>query len=109
MISTRIYLNHRDLDIYNWNQAQVKQFNAGSFTTIWMIVVVKNHDVLTNMICMINIKEILWLYDVVFAYIINPCSPEGFSQTYFPKGGCCNPPLDYLYWRSYNPKFTTSV
>ena len=22
---------------------------------------------------------------------INPCSPEGFSQTYFPKGGCCNP------------------
>ena len=71
MISTRIYLNHRDLDIYNWNQAQVKQFNAGSFTTIWMIVVVKNHDVLTNMICMINIKEILWLYDVVSAYIIN--------------------------------------
>ena len=50
MISTRIYLNHRDLDIYNWNQAQVKQFNAGSFTTIWMIVVVKNHDVLINMI-----------------------------------------------------------
>ena len=42
-----------------------------------------------------------------------PCSPEGFSQTYFPKGGggggCCNPPLDYQYWRSYNPKFTTSV
>ena len=23
---------------------------------------------------------------------INPCSPEGFSRTYFPKGGCCNPP-----------------
>ena len=23
---------------------------------------------------------------------LNPCSPEGFSQTYFPKGGCCNPP-----------------
>ena len=22
---------------------------------------------------------------------VNPCSPEGFSQTYFPKGGCCNP------------------
>ena len=22
----------------------------------------------------------------------NPCSPEGFSQTYFTKGGCCNPP-----------------
>ena len=22
----------------------------------------------------------------------NLCSPEGFSQTYFPKGGCCNPP-----------------
>ena len=23
----------------------------------------------------------------------NPCSPEGFFQTYFPKGGggCCNP------------------
>ena len=21
----------------------------------------------------------------------NPCSPEGFSRTYFPKGGCCNP------------------
>ena len=20
------------------------------------------------------------------------CSPEGFSQTYFLKGGCCNPP-----------------
>ena len=25
-------------------------------------------------------------------YNLNPCSPEGFSQTYFPKGGCCNPP-----------------
>ena len=23
--------------------------------------------------------------------VLNPCSPEGFSQTYFPKGGCCNP------------------
>ena len=23
---------------------------------------------------------------------INPCSPEGFSQTHFPKGDCCNPP-----------------
>ena len=22
----------------------------------------------------------------------NPCSPEGFPQTYFPKGVCCNPP-----------------
>ena len=21
----------------------------------------------------------------------NPCSPEGFSRTYFPKGGCCTP------------------
>ena len=41
---------------------------------------------------------------------INPCSPEGFSQTYFPKGGVvATPPLDYQYWRSYNPKFTTSV
>ena len=40
----------------------------------------------------------------------NPCSPEGFSQTYFPKGGVvATPPLDYQYWRSYNPKFTTSV
>ena len=25
-------------------------------------------------------------------HCLNPCSPEGFSQTYFPKGGCCNPP-----------------
>ena len=25
--------------------------------------------------------------------IINPCSPEGFSQTYFPKGGLLQPPL----------------
>ena len=41
--------------------------------------------------------------------LINPCSPEGFSQTYFPKGGLLQPPLDYQYWRSYNPKFTTSV
>ena len=43
--------------------------------------------------------------------IINPCSPEGFSQTYFPKGGgvVATPPRDYQYWRSYNPKFTTSV
>ena len=23
---------------------------------------------------------------------INPCYPESFSQTYFPKGVCCNPP-----------------
>ena len=23
--------------------------------------------------------------------MLNPCYPEGFSQTYFPKGGCCNP------------------
>ena len=28
---------------------------------------------------------------------INPCSPEGFSQTYFPKGGLLQPPLDYQY------------
>ena len=29
---------------------------------------------------------------------INPCSPEGFSQTYFPKGGVvATPPLDYQY------------
>ena len=28
----------------------------------------------------------------------NPCSPEGFSQTYFPKGGVvATPPLDYQY------------
>ena len=32
-----------------------------------------------------------------------------FSQIYFPKGACCNPPSDYQYWRSYNPKFTTNV
>ena len=24
--------------------------------------------------------------------MINPCSPEGFSQTYFPKGGLLQPP-----------------
>ena len=24
---------------------------------------------------------------------LNPCSPEGFSQTYFPKGGLLQPPL----------------
>ena len=30
---------------------------------------------------------------VTSGVVINPCSPEGFSsQTYFPKGGCCNPP-----------------
>ena len=29
---------------------------------------------------------------VIPTCVINPCSPEGFSQTYFPKGGCCNPP-----------------
>ena len=23
--------------------------------------------------------------------VFNPCYPKGFSQTYFPKGGCCNP------------------
>ena len=40
---------------------------------------------------------------------INPCYPEGFSQTYFPKGGLLQPPLDYQYWRSYNPKLNTSV
>ena len=29
---------------------------------------------------------------------VNPCSPEGFSQTYFPKGGLLQPPpLDYQY------------
>ena len=29
---------------------------------------------------------------------LNPCSPEGFSQTYFPKGGVvATPPLDYQY------------
>ena len=28
----------------------------------------------------------------------NPCSPEGFSRTYFPKGGVvATPPLDYQY------------
>ena len=25
--------------------------------------------------------------------LINPCSPEGFSQTYFPKGGVVATPL----------------
>ena len=25
--------------------------------------------------------------------MFNPCSPEGFSQTYFPKGGLLQPPL----------------
>ena len=25
--------------------------------------------------------------------VFNPCSPEGFSQTYFPKGGLLQPPL----------------
>ena len=25
-------------------------------------------------------------------YRFNPSSPEHFSQTYFLKGGCCNPP-----------------
>ena len=43
----------------------------------------------------------------------NPSSPEhDFSITYFPKGGCCNPPrLSIGLWngRSYNPKFTTIV
>ena len=48
--------------------------------------------------------------DFFFQTYVNPCSPEGFSQTYFPKGGVvATPPLDYQYWRSYNPKFTTSV
>ena len=28
---------------------------------------------------------------------VNPCSPEGFSQTYFPNGGLLQPPLDYQY------------
>ena len=32
-----------------------------------------------------------------------------FPKHIFLRGGCCNPPLDYQYWRSYNPKFTTSV
>ena len=31
---------------------------------------------------------------------INDCCPEGFSQTYFPKGVVATP-LDYQYWRSY--------
>ena len=31
-------------------------------------------------------------------FSVNPCSPEGFSQTYFPKGGVvATPPLDYQY------------
>ena len=28
---------------------------------------------------------------------VNPCSPEGFSQTYFPKGVVTTPSLDYQY------------
>ena len=27
-----------------------------------------------------------------FLSFFNLCSPEGFSQTYFPNGGCCNTP-----------------
>ena len=46
---------------------------------------------------------------IVYMQHLNPCSPEGFSQTYFPKGGLLQPPLDYQYRRSYNPKFTTNV
>ena len=30
---------------------------------------------------------------IVFKLIVNPCSPEGFSQTYFPKGGLLQPPF----------------
>ena len=30
---------------------------------------------------------------IFYRRVLNPCSPEGFSRTYFPKGGgCCNPP-----------------
>ena len=37
----------------------------------------------------------------MYSFSLNPCSPEGFSQTYFPKGGCCNPPwiINSLKWR----------
>ena len=31
-------------------------------------------------------------YIAYFLQNINPCSPEGFPQTYFLKGGCFNPP-----------------
>ena len=55
--------------------------------------------------CYLLISLGLWAHNIY----VNPCSPEGFSQTYFPKGGLLQPPLDYQYWRSYNSKFTTSV
>ena len=28
----------------------------------------------------------------IICYFLNPCSPEGFSQTYFPNGGLLQPP-----------------
>ena len=37
-------------------------------------------------------KKTMFRERKAFTMGINPCSPEGFSQTYFPKGGCCNPP-----------------
>ena len=50
---------------------------------------------LTWRLCMarnIGLTRHIWALELSLI-LFNPCSPEGFSQTYFPKGGgCCNPP-----------------
>ena len=45
------------------------------------------------MLTLKNMKEELKYFFKLFSF--NPCSPEGFSQTYFPKGGggLLQPPL----------------
>ena len=38
-------------------------------------------------------REKFWSPLIDNPYSFNPCSPEGFSQTYFPKGGVVATPL----------------
>ena len=35
---------------------------------------------------------LMGIFFEIYLYL-NPCSPEGFSQTYFPNGGLLQPPL----------------
>ena len=97
----------RDINAKNWVKinklGQQKWFSIGNFTNERKI------SMFPTVTGLLNLKKFWNETKSTEGININPCSPEGFSQTYFPKGGCCNPPLDYQYWRSYNPKFTTSV
>ena len=59
-------------------------------TPMWMGFKGLSGSTMTATACCLNCQK---LHNTLRlrSFFVNPCSPEGFSQTYFPKGGCCTP------------------